>query len=97
MCLKTLRTTLVYLNLFALPEHLRMLMTPIIVIKLLKHGYRYHKLRKAFFKFNRRHFELIEKYHVSLKKLLQQNCSMEIGYITETSPYKSDPRIPPNI
>ena len=26
------------------------------------------KLRKAFSKFHRRHFELIEKYHVSLKK-----------------------------
>ena len=34
--------------------------------KLLKQGYRYHKLRKAFSKFYRRHFELIEKYHVSL-------------------------------
>ena len=39
--------------------------------KLLKQGYRYHKLRKAFFKFYRMHFELIEKY-VSLKKLMQQ-------------------------
>ena len=35
-----------------------------------KQGYRYHKLRKAFSKFYRRHFELIEKYHVSLKKLM---------------------------
>ena len=32
----------------------------------LKQGYRYHKLRKAFSKFYRRHFEMIEKYHVSL-------------------------------
>ena len=38
--------------------------------KLLKQGYLYHKLRKAFSKFYRRHFELIEKYHVSLKKTL---------------------------
>ena len=37
--------------------------------KLHKQGYRYHKLRKAFSKFYRRHFELIEKYHVILKKL----------------------------
>ena len=36
--------------------------------KLLKQGYRYHELRKAFSKFYRRHFEMIEKYHVSLKK-----------------------------
>ena len=43
-----------------------------LTAKLLKQGYRYHKLRKAFSKFYRRHFELIEKYHVSLKKLMQQ-------------------------
>ena len=30
---------------------------------------------KYFSKFYRRHFELIEKYHVSLKKLLQQDIS----------------------
>ena len=63
----------VYLNLFALPEHLRMLLTSInfnkfLTAKLLKQGYRYHKIRKAFSKFYRRHFELIEKYYVSLKK-----------------------------
>ena len=40
--------------------------------KLLKQCYRYYKLRKAFSKFYCRHFELIEKYHVSLKKLMQQ-------------------------
>ena len=41
-----------------------------LTAKLLRQGYRYHKLRKAFSKFYRRHFELIEKYkfHVSLKK-----------------------------
>ena len=43
-----------------------------LTAKLLKPGYRYHKLRKALSKFYRRHFELIEKYHVSLKKLMQQ-------------------------
>ena len=39
-----------------------------LTAKLLKQGYLYHKLRKAFSKFYRRHFELIEKYHVNLKK-----------------------------
>ena len=39
-----------------------------LTAKLHKQGYRYHKLRKAFSKFYRRHFELIKKYHVSLKK-----------------------------
>ena len=46
-----------------------------LTAKLLKQGYRYHKLRKSFSKFYRRHFELIEKYHVSLKKLMQQGNS----------------------
>ena len=40
-----------------------------LTVKLLKQGY--HKLRKAFSKFYRRHFELIDKYHVSLKELMQ--------------------------
>ena len=35
--------------------------------KLFKQGYRYHKLR--------RHFELIEKYHFSLEKVLLQGIS----------------------
>ena len=49
-----------------------------LTAKLLKQGYRYHKLRKEFSKFYRRHFELIEKYHVSLKKLMQQGiCNPE--------------------
>ena len=44
----------------------------LLIAKLLKQGYRYHKRRKAFSKVYRRHFELIEKYHVSLKKIMQQ-------------------------
>ena len=46
-----------------------------LTAKLLKQGYRYHKLCNAFSKFYRRYFELIEKYHVCLKKLLQQGIS----------------------
>ena len=46
-----------------------------LTAKLLMQGYRFHNLRKAFSKFYRRHFELIEKYHVSLKKLMQQGIS----------------------
>ena len=49
-----------------------------LTAKLFKQGDRYHKLRKAFSKFYRRHFELIEKYNVSLKKLMQQGiCNPE--------------------
>ena len=46
-----------------------------LTAKLLKQGYRYHKLRKAFSKFYRRHSELVENYNVSLRKLLQQGIS----------------------
>ena len=34
--------------------------------KLLKQGYRYHKIRKAFSKFYHRHPELIVKYNIGL-------------------------------
>ena len=44
--------------------------------KLLKQGYRYHKLRKFFFpKFYRRHHELVSKFNVGLKSLLHQGLS----------------------
>ena len=35
--------------------------------KLLKQGYRYHKIRKSFSKFYHRHSELIAKYNIGLK------------------------------
>ena len=50
-----------------------------LTTKLLKQGYRYHKLSYVF-KFNRRHYELIGKYHVSLRKLLQQGISNLLFY-----------------
>ena len=43
--------------------------------KLLKQDYHYHKLRKTFSKFYRRHSEFVEKYNVSLRKLLQLGIS----------------------
>ena len=46
-----------------------------LTAKLLKQGYRYHKLRKAFSKFYRRHYELISKFNAGLKSLLQQGLS----------------------
>ena len=46
-----------------------------LTAKLLKQCYRYHKLRKAFSKFYRRHSELVEKYNVSLRKLLLKGIS----------------------
>ena len=43
--------------------------------KLLQQGYRYHKLRKTFSKFYRRHYELVSKFSVGLKTLLHQGLS----------------------
>ena len=43
--------------------------------KLLKQGYRYHKLRKTFSKFYRRYYDLISKFQVGLKSLLHQGLS----------------------
>ena len=40
--------------------------------KLLKQGYRYHKLRKTFPKFYRRYYDLISKFQIGLKSLLRQ-------------------------
>ena len=39
----------------------------VLTAKLLNQGYRYHKLRKAFLKFHRWHFDLESKYNVGLK------------------------------
>ena len=46
-----------------------------LTAKFLKQGYRYHKLKKAFSKFYRRHYELISKFNVGLKSLLRQGLS----------------------
>ena len=70
----------IFLNLFVLLECLVMPKTfntrnKVLTAKLLRQGYRYHKLRKAFSKFNRRHFDLVSKYNVVLKSLLLQGLS----------------------
>ena len=46
-----------------------------LTAKLLRQGYRYFKLHKAFSKFYCRHSALLEKYSISLKTLLQQGIS----------------------
>ena len=53
---------------FVLLEHL-------LTQKLLKQGYRYHKLRKTFSKFYRRYYDFISKFQVGLKSLLRQGLS----------------------
>ena len=47
----------------------------VLTAKLLRQGYRYHKLRKAFSKFYRRHCDIVSKYNVGLKTLLLQGLS----------------------
>ena len=46
------------------PDHTHLLL--FLTAKLLKQGYRYHKIRKAFSKFYYRHSELIVKYNITL-------------------------------
>ena len=46
-----------------------------LTAKLLQQGYRYHKLRKTFSKFYRRHYELVSKFNVGLKTFLHQGLS----------------------
>ena len=47
----------------------------VLTAKLLRQGYRYHKLRKAFSKFYRRHFDIVSKYNVELKTPFLQGLS----------------------
>ena len=83
MSLGVLSMECTYLNLFVSLDFARLsshfsdfnCRNNVLTAKLLKHGYRYHKLCKTFSKFDRRHSELVEKYNVSLKKLLQQGIS----------------------
>ena len=46
-----------------------------LTAKLLKQGYRCYKIRKAFSKFYHRHSQLVVKYNIVLKPLLQQGIS----------------------
>ena len=49
-----------------------------LTAKFSKQGYRYDKIRKAFSKFYHKHSELIVKYNIGLKTLLQQGISEPI-------------------
>ena len=51
-----------------------------LTAKILKQGYRYHKIRKAFSIFYHRHSELIVKYNIGLKTLLQQGILEPLFY-----------------
>ena len=51
----------------------------ILTAKPLRQGYRYHKLRRAFSIFYRRHFNIVSRYNVGLKTLLLQGLSERVG------------------
>ena len=51
-----------------------------LTAKPLQQGYRYHKLRKIFSKFYRRHYELVSKFNVGLRTLLRQGLSVPEFY-----------------
>ena len=67
------------LNSFVLLEHSYVAdfntRNKLLTQKLLKRGYRYHKLRKTFSKFYRRYYDMISKFQVGLKSLLRQGLS----------------------
>jgi hypothetical protein len=52
----------------------------VITDKLLKQGFRYHKLRKTFTKFYRRNNSLLIKYNTTLKSLLNLGISKPVFY-----------------
>ena len=64
-----------HLNLLDSQELLQICHNKAFTAKLLRQGYRFFKLRKAFYKFYCRHSALVDKYNVSLKTLLQQGIS----------------------
>ena len=47
----------------------------VLTAKLPRQGYRYHKIRKAFSKFYRRHFDIVSKYYVGLKTFLLEGLA----------------------
>ena len=51
-----------------------------LTAKLINQGYKYNKIQKAFSKFYHRHSELIVKYNIGLKTLLQQGISEPVFY-----------------
>ena len=55
--------------------------TKLLTQKLLKQGYRYHKLSKTFSKFYRLYYDLISKFQVGLKSLLCHGLSEPEFYV----------------
>ena len=54
----------------------------VLTVKRLRQGYRYQKIRKAFSKFYRRHFDIVSQYNVGLQTLLLRGLSEPEFYAT---------------
>ena len=52
----------------------------VLTAKLLRPGYRYHTIHKAFSKFYRRHFDIVSKYNVGSKTRLLRGLSEPVFY-----------------
>ena len=88
---------LTFLNLFGVCSHVAHFnaRNKSLTAKPLQQGYRYHKLRKTFSKFYRRHYELVCKFNVGLKPLLHQGLSEpefygDLVYILKTIEGRAD-------
>ena len=68
-----------------------------LTAKLLRQGYRYFKLRKAFSKFYRRHSALLEKYSVSLKKKVREKTRECHNHKPQPFPDRKRKRKPTNL
>ena len=78
----------IFLSLFVLQEYVLMLIISTTETKLSKQGYRYHKIPKALSKFYNRHSELIVRYNIGLKILLQQGISEPMFYCDSVCKFK---------
>ena len=73
----------IFLNLFDLLIYIKVsshvddfnTLNKVLTAKLVRQGYRYHKILKAFSEFFRRHFDIVSKYNVGLKTLLLEGLS----------------------
>ena len=66
---------IIFLNLFDLLVDDFNTRNKVLTSKFLRQRYSYHKIRKAFSNFYRRHFHMVSKYNVGLKTLLLQGLS----------------------
>ena len=53
----------------------------VLTAKLLRQRYKYHKLRKAFTKFYRRHFDFVSKYNVGLKNTSSARSFLNLNFM----------------